>query len=130
MSYFVKVRSIENPLGEYRTIGQDPATGYWIVYKGDFVVFDSDQRNGSGDKCRWISDPEWFIDGAQAVIRPREAGRAGGQSPSGPAAHQQQLRSSGPGIGDEARLSAGQADRVAGTQAFEGTPELEANVTP
>jgi hypothetical protein len=61
----VKVRSIESPLGEYRTIGQDPETGAWIVYKGDFVVFDSDQRNAAGDKCRWVNDPEWFIDGVK-----------------------------------------------------------------
>ena len=62
-SYFVKVRSIQGPLGDYRDIGQDPATGHWIVYKGDFVVFDSDQRNAAGDKCKWVNDPHWFIDG-------------------------------------------------------------------
>lgn len=57
MSYRVKLRSIESPLGEFRTIGQDPATGYWIVYKGDFVVFDSDQLNAAGDKCKWVTNP-------------------------------------------------------------------------
>jgi len=67
VSYFVKVRSIQNPLGDYRTVGQDPSTGNWIVYKGDFVVFDSDQRNAAGDKCRWVNNPEWFIDGVKAT---------------------------------------------------------------
>lgn len=66
VSYRIKVRSIESPLGELRTIGQD-GTGAWIVYKGDFVVFDSDQFNAGGDKCKWVTDPEWFIDGVRAV---------------------------------------------------------------
>ena len=46
-----------------RDVGQDPATGHWIVYKGDFVVFDSDQFNAAGDKCKWVNNPQWFIDG-------------------------------------------------------------------
>jgi hypothetical protein len=66
VAYRVKVRSIESPLGELRTIGQD-ASGAWIVYKGDFVVFDSDQFNSAGEKCKWQSDPEWLIDGVKAV---------------------------------------------------------------
>ena len=61
--YRLKLRSIESPLGEYRDVGQDPATGHWIVYKGDFVVFDSDQFNAAGDKCKWVNNPQWFIDG-------------------------------------------------------------------
>lgn len=66
VSYRIKVRSIESPLGELRTIGQD-GSGAWIVYKGDFVVFDSDQFNSGGEKCKWVTEPEWFIDGVKAV---------------------------------------------------------------
>ncbi|HEY6547376.1 MAG TPA: hypothetical protein VI589_05705, partial [Vicinamibacteria bacterium] len=66
VAYQIKLRSIESPLGELRTIGQD-SSGAWIVYKGDFVVFDSDQFNAAGEKCKWVSDPEWFIDGAKAA---------------------------------------------------------------
>ena len=62
-SYSIEVRSIQSPQGEYRDLVQDPATGHWIVYQGDFVVFDSDQLNGTGQTCKWVNDPQWFIDG-------------------------------------------------------------------
>jgi hypothetical protein len=63
VSYSIELRSIESPQGEYRDIAQDPATGHWIVYPGDFVVFDSDQFNATGQNCKWVNDPHWFIDG-------------------------------------------------------------------
>ena len=63
MSYSIELRSIQSPQGEYRDVGQDPATGHWIVYKGDFVVFDSDQLNAAGEMCKWVTNPQWFVDG-------------------------------------------------------------------
>ena len=62
----IKVRTIQAPTGEYRDIGQED--GAWIVYKGDFVVFDMDQLNGSGQKCVWIKDPTWGVDDPDKVV--------------------------------------------------------------
>lgn len=65
----IKVRTIQGPTGEYRDIGQED--GAWIVYKGDFVVFDMDQLNGSGQKCIWIKDPTWSVDDPDRIVSQR-----------------------------------------------------------
>lgn len=62
----IKVRTIQGPTGEYRDIGQED--GAWIVYKGDFVVFDLDQLNTSGQKCIWIKDPTWSVDDPERIV--------------------------------------------------------------
>ncbi len=65
----IAIRSIDTGGFNYRDPQQDSA-GNWIVYPGEFVVFDLSQRNGAGEKCQWINDPEWLVedeDGALSV---------------------------------------------------------------
>jgi hypothetical protein len=42
--------------------------GRWILYEGEWVTFDSDQRNASGDKCKWEELPEWDLDDPTDVL--------------------------------------------------------------
>ena len=60
-SVFVKVRSIDTGNNHYRDPYQD-RDGNWIVYQGEFVVFDSTQKNSSGQECKWVHDPKWTVD--------------------------------------------------------------------
>lgn len=57
----VAVRSINIGEFEYRDPTQD-GDGNWIVHPGEFVVFDFSQRNGAGEKCQWINNPEWTVE--------------------------------------------------------------------
>jgi hypothetical protein len=74
-TYFVKVRSIQicrpnanpNTICLLRDKIQD-ADGAWVVCRGDFVVFDSDQRNATGDKCKFINLPVWTIRDPDGVL--------------------------------------------------------------
>jgi hypothetical protein len=74
-TYTVKVRTIQicrpnaNPGKDclLRDKIQDP-DGAWVVCRGDFVVFDSDQRNATGDKCKFINLPVWSIADPDAVL--------------------------------------------------------------
>jgi hypothetical protein len=67
-TYTVKVRTIQtcrpnaNPGANclLRDKVQDP-DGSWVICRGDFVVFDSDQRNALGDKCKFINLPVWSV---------------------------------------------------------------------
>jgi len=61
------IRSIDQGGFDYRDPQQDSA-GNWIVYPGEFVVFDLSQRNGAGDKCQWINDPVWSVDDQDGAL--------------------------------------------------------------
>jgi hypothetical protein len=54
------LKTIESEKGSrnYRDGTQD-AQGNWIVYVGEYVVVDSTQRNGAGQICVWVDDPEY-----------------------------------------------------------------------
>jgi hypothetical protein len=63
----VAIRSIDTGGFNYRDPQQDSA-GNWIVHPGEFVVFDLSQRNGAGEKCQWIEDPEWLIEDEDSIL--------------------------------------------------------------
>jgi hypothetical protein len=58
--FTIKVRTVNN--GE-RDAEQD-AQGRWVVSPGERVDFDSTQKNGNNEICRWETRPEWFMNGA------------------------------------------------------------------
>ena len=58
---FIKVRSIDTGNKNYRDPVQD-REGYWILYKGEFVVFDLTQKNAANQECKWVNDPVWTVD--------------------------------------------------------------------
>jgi hypothetical protein len=58
---FIKVRSVDVGGNKYRDPFQD-RDGYWVLHKGEFVVFDLTQKNGSGAECKWIANPTWDVD--------------------------------------------------------------------
>jgi hypothetical protein len=58
---FIKVRSIDTGNQNYRDPFQDPQ-GNWILYNGEFVVFDATQKNSNSQECKWINDPKWTVD--------------------------------------------------------------------
>ena len=57
---FIKVRSIDTGNKSYRDPSQDKE-GYWILYKGEFVVFDLTQKNAGNQECKWVNDPAWDV---------------------------------------------------------------------
>jgi len=68
----IAVRSIDTGGFNYRDPEQD-GDGNWIVHPGEFVVFDLSQRNGAGEKCAWIKDPEWTVDDEAEIVSVRAA---------------------------------------------------------
>ena len=71
VKYAIKVRSIDNGNKVYRDPFQDSA-GRWVVYPGEFVVFDSTQKNAGGELCVWVKDPEWTLNDDNGVLGPRD----------------------------------------------------------
>jgi len=69
--YTIKVRSIDMGNFNYRDPFQD-AAGRWVVYPGEFVVFDSTQKNAGGDLCVWISNPRWTLQDPSGVLTLRD----------------------------------------------------------
>jgi hypothetical protein len=70
----IKVRSIAPCRGSedldcntFRPKTQDP-DGAWVVCEGDFVVFDGNQANASGQECRWVVDPVYTISDPDGVL--------------------------------------------------------------
>jgi len=43
--------------------------GRIIVRVGDFIVFDSTQKNAAGLQCQWQNDPEWTVTGDVLGVR-------------------------------------------------------------
>jgi hypothetical protein len=73
VTYTIKLRSVQNPSnGNYRDLEQD-TRGFWIVKRGDFVVFDSTQRNGSDRICKWVIDPQWNLVDPGSVVDRRDS---------------------------------------------------------
>jgi hypothetical protein len=68
--YTIKVRSIDVDKN-YRDPFQDSA-GRWVVYPGEFVVFDSTQKNAGGELCVWVSDPTWNLEDPNGVLELRD----------------------------------------------------------
>jgi hypothetical protein len=60
-SAFIKVRSIDTGNNNYRDPFQD-RNGFWVIYNGEFVVFDLTQKNGAGQECKWVNDPSWDVE--------------------------------------------------------------------
>ena len=58
---FIKVRSIDVGDNKYRDPFQDK-DGYWVLHKGEFVVFDLTQKNAGGAECKWVANPTWDVD--------------------------------------------------------------------
>lgn len=58
---FIKVRSIDVGGNKYRDPFQDK-DGFWVLYKGEFVVFDLTQKNQYGAECKWVANPTWDVD--------------------------------------------------------------------
>jgi hypothetical protein len=68
--YTIKVRSIDVDKN-YRDPFQD-SVGRWVVYPGEFVVFDSTQKNAGGEICQWVSDPTWQMEDPEGVLALRD----------------------------------------------------------
>jgi len=66
------IKSIDTGGFEYRPGEQDSA-GNWIIHPGERVVFDVTQRNGAGQICNWINDPEWTVDDPDGVLLVRDS---------------------------------------------------------
>jgi len=68
VSMTAKLRPIDRCQGcsDFRDPFQE--NGRWILYEGEWVVFDSDQRNQYGDKCKWVELPEWDLDDPTDVL--------------------------------------------------------------
>jgi hypothetical protein len=65
--YTIKVRSIDTGGKVYRDPFQDSA-GRWVVYPGEFVVFDSTQKNAGGEICVWVNNPAWELNDPTGVL--------------------------------------------------------------
>ena len=64
------IRTVDEGNFTYRTPEQDPDTGRWILFLGEFVVIDSNPRNGAGDVCTYVNDPVYTIqDPGGAITR-------------------------------------------------------------
>jgi hypothetical protein len=70
----IKVRSIAPCRGSqdldcntFRPKTQD-ADGAWVVCRGDFVVFDGNQKNAGGQECKWTRDPVYTVTDPEGVV--------------------------------------------------------------
>ncbi|HEY7509819.1 MAG TPA: hypothetical protein VIG50_06160 [Vicinamibacteria bacterium] len=70
----IKVRSIAPCRGSqdldcntFRPKTQDP-DGAWVVCQGDFVVFDGNQKNASGQECKWADNPVYTISDPSGIV--------------------------------------------------------------
>jgi hypothetical protein len=61
--YNIKLHSVLKPDGTQleEPFPQDNQ-GRYRVNPGDFIVFDSTQKNAEGNECQWVSDPVWTVD--------------------------------------------------------------------
>jgi hypothetical protein len=67
--YNIKLHSVRQPSGTEleEPFPQDSQNRY-RVNPGDFIVFDSTQKNANGDECQWINDPVWTVDDSANVM--------------------------------------------------------------
>lgn len=71
VTYRVAIRTIDTGAFEYRDPVQDEETGRWIVYIGEFVVVDSNPRNGAGEVCAYVADPTYTVQDAGDALTVR-----------------------------------------------------------
>jgi len=61
--YNIKLHSVRQPNGtELEEPFPQDVQGRYRVNPGDFIVFDSTQKNEHGDECQWVNDPVWTVD--------------------------------------------------------------------
>lgn len=61
--YNIKLHSVRKPDGmELEEPFPQDNQGRYRVNPGDFIVFDSTQKNAEGNECQWINDPVWTVD--------------------------------------------------------------------
>jgi hypothetical protein len=60
--YNIKLHSVRKPDGtELEEPFPQDSEGRYRVNPGDFLVFDSTQKNAQGEECQWLSDPVWTV---------------------------------------------------------------------
>jgi hypothetical protein len=65
----IKLHSVRQPNGtELEEPFPQDSTGRYIVNPGDFIVFDSKQKNADGEECQWVSDPVWKVEDEARVM--------------------------------------------------------------
>jgi hypothetical protein len=72
--YTIKVHSIDVNGGggqDFREPGQD-GQGRWVLYVGEFVQFDSTQKNAANQICQTQGLPVWNLGGVNGTIRRRD----------------------------------------------------------
>jgi hypothetical protein len=66
--YNIKLHSVHRADG---TDLEEPfpadAEGYRVI-PGDFIVFDSTQKNAEGEVCQWVNDPEWNVEDPNRAV--------------------------------------------------------------
>jgi hypothetical protein len=60
-TYRIKLRSRDPGDQNYRDPEEVDEQGRLVVRRGEFIVFDSTQRNQGGQICVWVNDPVWTI---------------------------------------------------------------------
>lgn len=61
--YNIKLHSVRKPDGtELEEPFPQDDQGRYRVNPGDFIVFDSTQKNAEGKECQWVNDPVWKVD--------------------------------------------------------------------
>jgi hypothetical protein len=61
--YNIKLHSVRKPDGtELEEPFPQDDQGRYRVNPGDFIVFDSTQKNADGKECQWVNDPVWTVD--------------------------------------------------------------------
>jgi hypothetical protein len=67
--YNIKLHSVRKPDGTEleEPFPQDSQERY-RVNPGDFLVFDSTQKNAEGNECQWVSDPVWTVEDPMNVM--------------------------------------------------------------
>jgi hypothetical protein len=75
--YNIKLHSVRQPNGtELEEPFPQDSDGNYRVNPGDFIVFDSTQKNAQGQECQWINDPVWKVDDPNNVMDRRGSSNA------------------------------------------------------
>jgi hypothetical protein len=75
--YNIKLHSVRKPdATELEEPFPQDSDGNYRVNPGDFIVFDSTQKNANGDECQWINDPVWKVDDPSNVMDRRGSSNA------------------------------------------------------
>jgi hypothetical protein len=66
--YNIKLHSVRRADGtELEEPFPADAEGYRVI-PGDFIVFDSTQKNAAGEECQWVNDPEWSVEDPNRAV--------------------------------------------------------------